>query len=54
LFPVAFDTRDKQWEELKRTCELPGSAIIFHLHNHYALIFGWREIAVNNSTWRYP
>jgi hypothetical protein len=35
-----------QWEELQRAIERTDAALIFHLHNHYALITGWRELAV--------
>jgi len=40
------DTQLVQWEELQRAIERTDAALIFHLHNHYALITGWRELAV--------
>ena len=33
-------------EELRQAIEDDKSVVLFHLHNHYALISGWRELCV--------
>uniref|UniRef100_A0A0G4FUP3 Uncharacterized protein n=1 Tax=Chromera velia CCMP2878 TaxID=1169474 RepID=A0A0G4FUP3_9ALVE len=37
------EQRERQWETFKSAFARPNSQILFHLTNHYALIFGWRE-----------
>jgi len=41
---------DQQWEALKTTFRLPQCALLFHLRNHYALIFAWREWSDDDSS----
>merc|ERR1719183_1686571 len=36
-------TVGQQWEAFKATFKNPQCALLFHLRNHYALLFGWRE-----------
>ena len=38
------EARDAQWEALKAAIARPDIVVIFHLHNHYALISAWREL----------
>jgi len=34
---------EEQWVALKSAFGSPSSVLLFHLRNHYALIYGWRE-----------
>ena len=35
-------------QELRKAIEEASSVLLFHLHNHYALISGWRELWADN------
>jgi len=34
---------DRQWNALKAAFDKPRSVLLFHLTNHYALVYAWRE-----------
>eukprot|EP00961_Rhodomonas_salina_P019196 258426-Rhodomonas_salina.1 len=44
------EDKERQWEEIKLAISNKDASLIFHLHNHYALISGWRCVQVQTSS----